>query len=548
LSDKDITIEIRRPETIVLLIFLLFVLYLELKTTLNSPIVFGDEGLHTRLAQYIGTEADYPKWVPFSKTKISDLAFFRPPLWNLLEGSFFFVFGFSENIVKILTPFIASILLGLSVFTLVNKIYNKRVAFISSVISVTIPSLVTYAVLFYTDALFTLYFSMFILTLLFGIQNNNKKYLMLSGIFGGFALLTKTVGLFIFPILILFFSYDLYKDRKLFDVLKKYALIGLMLFLIYGPYVLRNVVFYKIPSCELGMFEGIFSDKGCKASTLDYKQKYEFPGRTEQIGTEMNVLQMGVLNYLDFAYGSIWIIVFGFIGGIFVLIRNKEHLDILLLTLIIVFIPVFYMGMGRAEDTARYTLGWVPIIGLVAAKYFDEIYIFIKNYNKQLALIVFVAIVVYSLFGHIIGTSGYGVINKLAGLRNVKQFSPLFLEACDWIKNNTPTNSLISTVWVYHTIYNCQRNAMGNLPDVAMSNDLNISLSALNAYGVNYIFIQKFSLGNQALSEKYPISQVQFLDSHPENFKKVYENGPDLKQCLQQGGCDGNIVYEVVLN
>jgi hypothetical protein len=31
------------------------------------------------------------------------------------------------------------------------------------------------------------------------------------------------------------------------------------------------------------------------------------------------------------------------------------------------FIPVFFISTGRAEDTARYTLGWSPIIALVEA-------------------------------------------------------------------------------------------------------------------------------------------------------------------------------------
>jgi len=35
-----------------------------------------------------------------------------------------------------------------------------------------------------------------------------------------------------------------------------------------------------------------------------------------------------------------------------------------------------------------------------------------------------------------LGIGGHGINNKLEGLKYVKQFSPAFLEACDWIKNN----------------------------------------------------------------------------------------------------------------
>ncbi len=129
----------------------------------------------------------------------------------------------------------------------------------------------------------------------------------------------------------------------------------------------------------------------------------------------------------------------------------------------------------------------------------------------------------------------------------VKQFSPLFFEACNWIKENTPKDSSLFTIWSHRAVYSCQRDSSGNLADISLSRDLNYTLSVAKELGVTHIFIQKFSIDsqNQHLQENYDLDFVQFLENNTEHFKNIYENGPSLQQCLQQGGCDGNIVYEI---
>ncbi len=79
-----------------------------------------------------------------------------------------------------------------------------------------------------------------------------------------------------------------------------------------------------------------------------------------------------------------------------------------------------------------------------------------------------------------------------------------------------------------------------------MSRDVNYTKEIAEKLGVTHIFVQKFSLSNQALAERYKVESVQFFEDNPETFKKLFENGPPLQQCLQQGGCDGNIIYEIV--
>ena len=135
---------------------------------------------------------------------------------------------------------------------------------------------------------------------------------------------------------------------------------------------------------------------------------------------------------------------------------------------------------------------------------------------------------------------------KLIGLKPVKTFSNSFFQACNFIKQNTSEDALLLTVWSYRTAYNCQRSAVGSVADIELSKDLNYTLDVAKMLKVTHIFIQKFSLSqSEDMSEKYPISFVQFMEDNPAHFVKIYENGPPLNQCLTQGLCDGNIVYEI---
>jgi len=149
------------------------------------------------------------------------------------------------------------------------------------------------------------------------------------------------------------------------------------------------------------------------------------------------------------------------------------------------------------------------------------------------------------VFVFVLTMSFLNLKEKTGTMLQVKQFSPTFFEACDWIKENTPEDSVIMTVWSYRALYNCQRNTIGNTPDIALSTDLNYTLDKTREYGLTHIFIQKFSISDKPMSEKYTIGFLQFLENNPDHFVNVFENGPKLQKCLQQGGCDGNTVYEI---
>ena len=551
MEEKEISIEIKKPEIWVLIAFIAFVFFLELQITLNSPIAFGDEGFHTRMSQWIGQEKEYPVWIPFEGSKLEREGFSRPPLWNILEGSFYFMFGFNDIIVRVLTPLIASVLIGLATYLLVKRVYDGKIALIASMITITIPSFVTYSVLFYDAILLAFFFVLFILTMVLAVKNNGKKYWLLSGIFAALAYLSKGSGLAIIPLVVLIFVYLWTREKKFVKSLKVFLPFIVVLLLLLAPFLLRNYFYYGTPDCRFWFFDL----KRCEID--NYQDKLQFSARTEQTGTEQSILNIGLLGYLDFAYGNVWIVVFSFMAGLTIFFARRHSTDVLVLLALLMLIPIVAESFNRAEDTARATIAWVPFIALISATFFNELYSFIKNYRVYIAAIVFLFVILYTLFG--LGLRGYGVYDKLfgydtvqngqsvhvGGLKDVKQFSTMFFDACNFVKANVTQNALIMTVWGHHTTYNCQRNTFGNLADIVLSDNVTSMLDVAKQHGITHIFVQKFSLSDEPLQERYTISFVQILENNPDHFNKIFENGVPLQQCVQQGGCDGNIIYEI---
>ena len=534
-------LEFKNVSLIALLVILSIFFILELQVSIPSPITFGDEAIHTAMSRYMAKELEYPMWRTIEGTDAFKNNFGSPPLLQLLEGGFFLIFGFNEIIVKLLLPFI-SLLTALAIYLITKRLFDDKIAFIAAVVFMTIPSVVTYSVTFYVEGLATLYFALAVLLFIYGIKTENKKFLVLSGAFIAFAYLTEISSLNLIIFLILAFSYSLIV-RKDFDI-SKYGVLLVAFIVITSGFLIRNLALYGTPGCyipvnTLPIINKIFDNSGCLYKGIQVaEQEYQYEGRTADVGSEQSVYRMGIINYLDFAYGNIWLVVLGIFGGVFLTLQRKDPSSILLLLMLLTFLPYFHFTAPRAEDAARNLLGWTPFIAVFTGIYFGRLYEFLQSHQKYIAPIIFLVIIILAY---------QNITLKLGTMKDVKQFSPAFFEACDWARNNLPKDAVLSTVWVHRAAYSCERITVGNPPDIFLSKDLELIKKTAKNSGITHLFIQKFSLSNKPLSETYTIDSVKFFEDNPDNFNKVYENGPSLEQCIQQGGCDGNIIYEIAL-
>ncbi|MBU5689128.1 MAG: glycosyltransferase family 39 protein [Candidatus Woesearchaeota archaeon] len=537
-KDEEIEFEIKNPELLILSIFLLALFILQLRVTLTNPIAFGDEGYHGMLQRYIGLNVDYPKWHPYYSNPLGEMGVSDNPLWHLLGASLFMIFR-SDIVIKVLPPFIGVICVGYISYFLGKKIFNnKTIAFFTAVITVTTPSVVTYSVLNYKDAMMTFYFTFFVLSFVLYLKNNDKKFGLLAGIFGGLLVLGKTSGYAMVPTIFgIFLLYEIFLEKNL-KVIIKFLPIFVLIILVTSGFFLRNLILYKTPICSA--FIPFFSVDKCNLTKIKYEPKYQMEGRTVQVGTEMTPFKLGMQNYFEFAYGYLWFLPLFFFLGLFYFTTKREKERILTLLVFISFLPIYYIAFkSRAEDTARWIMPLVPIMALIASIYLKNIYDFLEKNIKLISIIFFLFIIFISFMNF---------NQKIKTMNLVKKFSPEFLQACDWVKKNTPKDARLGAIiYMPAAGYNCDRNIAAGGPDVVLSQNNTLMLSVLHMQNATHLFIQKSLIAwdDAKLSERHPISFVRYLENNPTDFVKVYETGPNLNQCMSQGGCDGIIIYEL---
>lgn len=544
---------------VALLGILIGILALELQVTMNSPIAFGDEGFHVANARYMAENVEYPKYTPLFGSDLIHESFRRPALWNSMEGGFYMLFGFNDMIIKFLMPFI-SFLTGIVIFTFVRRLYSENAALLAAVLSVTIPAFVTYSVLFYTTVPYVFLLSIAFLSFLTAMKTGGWKYWVLAGVFSGLSVLANIAGAFMLILVVVMGVVHLLRNRSLagiVDAARTYGLVLLISMLIISPWVVRNLGLYGGADCSITeRLEGTCADR------IEYETvtQTEFVARNAGGVTEGSVLSMGIPGYLQFAYGfssnnflvnliGFAFIPFSFLAGLVVLAKRREVTDIALMASSVIFFLIFLQlgGLieGRAEDTSRYFLSMAPIVGIVAAVYWSSMS---KTGHKANSAIIVVVLVV------VIALAMVSFYSKIVYMPAVKNFPASFLQACDWIQENTPEGSNMLSLHTYPTRYNCDRGSVWEIPDkrdILLSNNVSIIKDRLDANGIDYVFVQKFAMTSQPVEQAFPIQFVGILDNDNSTFTKVYENGPTFNSqefidCAQRGNCDiGTIVYRV---
>jgi len=541
-----LSIEIKNPVLLVSLVAIAFFTGLGFSVTLNSPIAFGDEGLYVHLGRWIAQNFEYPINIPLYGTKLAYFDFSRPPAWDFLQSGFYMLFGFSELIVKFLTPFIA-FLTGISVYILVKKMFNEKVGLVTALVLITIPAYVTYTVLFYVEMLLVFYISLSFLLAALAYQTGERKYWVASGIFAALSILTKTSGYFALLFYAFFFLLYFYKKR-VGEINRIFPLLAIIVLLLVGPFLLRNQIYYGSTGIP-------FIGGNSKPTTIQYTPQNQFAGRATETQTEAALISFGITNYLNFAFGILWFVPLGFAIGLFLLWIERENKFIFVVPLLLMLIPLTYFSLNiRVEDMARYVLGLVLGIAFTVGIFGGKLWKVLEDRNKYIAY-VFILLIIFAAYLNLNSklTAARFYNSQTKSYAGYKQFSASFFDMCTYIKSNLPKDAILLSLNTHPTVYNCERQAFWNLPDLAdiiATNNTLLMKERLKANGITYIFVQKFSLSNEPIFLSYPVSFVETLVNDTKDFKQVRENGASLDFCksaLAQGSvCDGTMLFEVI--
>lgn len=503
--------------------------------SLASPIIFGDEGFHLFNAEWIAQNGEIPKFIQSWGTDVYKVALAYPPLFMITEAFAWSVGG--EFFVKLLSP-IFTLLTAVVLYMLSAKIGKKQVGIFAAAMLLTTPTTVLYGILEYTDALLVLLITLFVYATYNLFEAGRNKDLVFAGVFAGLACLVKPIGLLTIPI---FLGYFILNKKRNFKHLLLFLIIPV---LIVSPWILRNLYLF-----ESFCYDPILGPKCVEQVFIQPPriEGLEFEGRVGVGGVEGGVMEMGFLQFFDFAFG--FSILIFFVLGLVFLLRSESKFKNLGIAWLAVFMLLFFTNVfpmfpfslirnavliyPRAEDTGRYILGAVPLMAMIAGIFISETLDKIKTVKHGALLTVvfllFIVFITYSPF-----------IQKAQISYQIKHFPQSWFDACSWVKTNTLKDALLYGVYGEQIAVTCDRTTAKGNPDNAeiqlTGNDT--AYEHLKLHGFDYVFIPINQISSQAYEESYYIKFYQYVSSSSK-FKLVFDdtgtygqNGVQIYQIL----------------
>ncbi len=167
--------------------------------------------------------------------------FENPPMHMWIIAGMYKIFGINEYAARFSSALFTVFLIYI-VFLIGTLIFNEWAGFFSSFVLSTTFFLTKYSFRAMTDITLTFFIAVSFLFFILGIKKN-ENYFLLSGLFIGFAILTKSIfGVFFLGIMVLFLIIERRWD-KLFSV--KFILAGLIALIVASPWYLINYFRYK---------------------------------------------------------------------------------------------------------------------------------------------------------------------------------------------------------------------------------------------------------------------------------------------------------------
>jgi outer membrane protein assembly factor BamB len=215
----------------------------------NGHLWAADEQTYSQWAFHMVKYGDYINPWAFGE---SSFWVAKPPLYMWLMSFAYQVFGVNNFSSRLWSPIFGALSLIL-VFYLGKKLYNSYVGFVSAVVLGTFTTFYAFATHAMTDIVFV-FFATASLYFLFlsGKTEKTNRYLVLSGLFFGLALMTKQIEALIIPLIAITYLVVTRKSVR-FLVTKQFAR-----FWAIGSIVLAPWLIYMILSFGQGFWQSYF--------------------------------------------------------------------------------------------------------------------------------------------------------------------------------------------------------------------------------------------------------------------------------------------------
>ena len=528
--------------------------------TLTSPIAFGDEGFYSSMGRWIAENKWYPAYYPLWGTDYIKTAATRVPMGFVFSSAFYMLGG--EAGLKLMMPFFI-LLSALCIYACFRKLGDKKLGLLTAFVFITLPASVKYGVLNYPENQMIFFCTLSSLFFLLGEKFGKARYYLVSGMFAGFGACSDPAGFFLFPVFLLYLFF------RNFENWKKVLAVFLFAFLIFLPFVLRNLVLYSSPCLLFFQGENCGTVNSVELPEIEHAPKFSRP----EVSTGAGLFKFGIIQYLRFGFGASALL--AIFGLVFALERVGKRVEMFFLSYLLVTVGAsIYLNLPnpRVEELLRYSLFALPAIAFFASYFLKELLEKIElpsssEFYVWLIVVTSVALfslctfflkfsVAYVILGVVAASIAifaavekrikegvflviltlllcsvayYGAL-EVVNMQKVKQFSHPFIEACEWVRENLPENATIAMIYAHPGEYNCYRriSAIQSLPYGNLirlwANDT--SYEYLKKLGIEYVFVEGFTVvPDRAFHpESWPLKFIFYLESS-ENFEKIYDSG-----------------------
>lgn len=394
-----------------------------------------------------------------------------PFFWSLLLR-----IGFGEGAARFLLEFLPSIISVFFVYLIGKEIYNKRVGIIAAFIYSTL-----WIQLFYTFRMMTnvpdlmfLFSSIYFFIL--AVKGEFKpKYFALSLFLLCFATLLR------YPDGMVFFIYlfMLFLEKKFLIKKKSFWISGIV-----G--LIPLLIFFTINYFSYGnIFPALLGGDYLRAS--------------ENASGIYEPFAFGLLNFIPmflqtpffiFFIIGLALVLFEIILGYNLILKSeRSKRNILLLLILIVFYAFFIFYLRSGED--RYLLPVTITLVCLAAFGIDYVYLFIKKYQKILAVIFVLAVLIFGAYYQ------FKVADPL--IKDRKESFAFMKSGFEWFNSNSQSDEIIAGRAIEpYAVYYSERKFQ-TLPE-NVSGMSNITADYIALHAVNSFkpeFMQQYLTENQ---------------------------------------------------
>jgi len=467
-------IEFKKEHIPIALLLLITVIYFYLAS--NTAMLGEDEGAYFFTAQQF-LSLKFPSFL----SSIQPLNY--PPLIPLLSVPFFAIFGSTLNLAK----FIIALFGALTVFLIysIGKKTSWLLGYMAAFLLLSIPLFTQFMFLYYVEVPIA-FFSL--LSLVMFTSMDSMKKAIFTGSILGLAFYVKFSAIFL-PIALLAYAFYKYFYKKDKNYLK-FSIVACIVFaIIITPFIARNLILYGFPYVDvLNLF---FKEPNFTPSWVKDAAKILSPS------TDI----ISVFGFLALIFG---------LEGIAYFFVSKDEKLVLPTLVFVLFILLYYargiLNLGIAES--RYFAIVFPQLALIGGYFADKFY----EKNKKYLIILFAVIVLCAYLSFSIALSTFGST----------RYPQNYLDALNWIKQNTPANANIFTAYGGSLEMFADRTNVWTIeefPQLMTTQDTNYIYNTLEKYNVSYILIWR-----SIVAQDYIVPESNLIGAFTYNFVNVVSN------------------------